>query len=291
MSEKHLRAEKSPKTKSKPPSWSGTSPKRSTHPGSELFASLELSRLYQHGQMDQFLSHFHSLVNRETLLATGSDVSVFRYDVDGQKKVLKVAPKTLRFFKHFGKHHSGKDFKKYINRLKPYFLPVDEIPYEDENFFVYIQHKCQLIESKRINSKVVIDLFRLIQFMLVNDILLTDLAPHNLGLLKGHVVVFDYHGLHRLTKEGQIKRPDWWRRLVRNLVRFVCGLYCPRKRHEYSLLMENCDTKVIQKMSQDPDIPECLTTLVEYLMTQENRASVPTVCEHLETCIKYIHTH
>ena len=260
--------------------------KNGSSEASRWFKCPELSSLYQHGQMDTFLEKYRTLINSKTFLVSGGDVSVFKYQKD---HVLKVAPKTLRFFKHFGKHRSGKDFKKYINRLSPYFIPVEEILYENEYFFVYQQQKCHLIESNRIDAKVVIDVFRLIQFMLVNDILLTDLAPHNMGLMKGHVVVFDYHGLHRLTEDGKIKRPDWWRRLARNLTRFICGFYCPKKRAIYSQLMQDCDEKVIQKLSNEPEIPKCFVQLVEYMKTHQDQSKVEEVCEHLEKVIKYLH--
>ena len=257
----------------------------------KMFNSIELSRLYKGGELNRFFSKFGNIFNPDTLIASGGDTTVFRYEQNGTKLVAKIVPKNIRFFKHFGKNNSAKDFKKYINRLEPYFLPVEEILYEDENVFVYTQQKCSLIESDKINKKVVIDVFRLIQFMLINDILLTDLAPHNLGIIHKHVVVFDYHGLHRLTRDGAIKREDWWRRLVRNLTRFTCGLYNPKKRPEYSALMQNCDQNVVKKMESDPDIPPVFTTLVKYLMEERNNGSLEKICELIENCIRFIKAH
>jgi hypothetical protein len=256
-----------------------------------MFKSMELVRLHNGGHLDPMLKKLHNIVDQSNLLACGGDVSVFHHQVNGEKRVVKVVPKSIRFFKHFGKGHSAKDFEKYINRLDPYFLPVDGILYEDDNVFVYAQKECKLIESKRINKTVVMDVFRLLQFMLVNDVLLTDLAPHNLGLVKGRVVVFDYHGLHRLTKNGVVKHTNWWRRLSRNLVRFVCGLYNPHKRPEYSLLMQNCDQSVIKKMESDSDIPKPLTSMIKYFMSQQNDISINKVCAYLEQCLNYVKTH
>ena len=260
----------------------------------QLFKNIELSRLYKFGLMTHFFKKYGHLTTQKTLLATGGDTTVFNYvtDKDGKESlVLKIVPKNIRFFKHFGKNHSAKDFKKYINRLQPYFIPVEEIIYEDENFFAYTQRKCHLITSDKISHNVVVDLFKLIQFMLVNDILLTDLAPHNLGLIKKQLVVFDYHGLHRLTEHGVIKRQDWWRRLIRNLTRFICGLYCPHQRAEYSLLMQDCTTDVVRKLSNDSHIPKEFSKLVEYVMKEQENTSIPKLCEHLESCIKTIHSH
>jgi len=250
-----------------------------------MFTSLELSRLLKGGGMNQFLKQYGNLVNSNTFIACGGDTAVFDYN----NQVIKVVPKNIRFFKHFGNdRHSAKDFKKYINRLEPFFLPVGEVMYENDDFFVYTQEKCKLIESKRINKKTVINLFRLIQFMIVNNVILTDLAPHNLGVSNKGLVVFDYHGLHRLTKNGKIKRPDWWRRLARNLTRFMCGLYCPKKRSQYSQMMQQCDSYVIKTMTADKDLPSVFTELIKYLMTQQNHVSIEELCNHLEQCIKYI---
>jgi len=257
----------------------------------KLFKSDELMKLYQVGQMDTLFQKLGHIINPTNLIATANDTSVFRYDKDGKKYVVKVTPKNLRFFKHFGHDHSAKDFKKYINRLDPYFLPVDEILYEDENIFVYSQEKCTVIKTDKINRKVVAEVLRLVQFMLVNDILLTDLAPHNLGLIHHHVVVFDYHGLHRLTQDGSIKRVNWWRRLLRNLTRFISALHGAHKRAEYSALMQNCTDSVVKQIEEDQAIPKPYSQLVRYLFTEQNRASIPQICEYLENTINEILLH
>ena len=258
----------------------------------KMFVSVELSRLFKAGQMDDLFRKYGAIINPDNLVAGGGDTSVFKYEVAGKDYVVKVVPKNIRFFKHFGHGHGhdAKDFKKYINRLDPYFLPVEDILYEDDNLFAYTQRKCKIIESKRIDKKVVVDIFRLVQFMLINDILLTDLAPHNLGVDGKHVVVFDYHGLHRLKKDGVIKRADWWRRLARNLTRFVCGLTSQHKRAEYSLLMQDCNENVLKKMDADADIPKVFTSLIRYLMKEQGNATIENVCTYIEECIKHL-TH
>lgn len=250
-----------------------------------MFTAIELTKLYQAGELDQLFKKMGGSINPTTLLASANDTSVFKY---GDDQVIKVVPKNIRFFKHFGRHNSGGDFKKYINRMDPYFLPVEDILYEDENIFAYTQKKCKVIESKRINKRVVREVFQLVQFMLANNVLLTDLAPHNLGISGKRCVVFDYHGLHRLTKDGKIKRPDWWRRLARNLTRFMCSLYGAHKRAEYSALMQNCDEKVVRKMENDPEIPRVFSKMIRYLFVHENNASIETVCTHLENCITHL---
>jgi hypothetical protein len=256
----------------------------------KMFTAVELSRLYKHGQLDKMLQQLNGIINPHNLIATATETSVFNYTKNGEKYVAKVVPRNIRFFKHFGKHHSAEEFKKYINRLDPYFLPVKEILYEDKNIFVYSQEKCDIVESKRISKTVVIEVFHLIQFMLVNRIMLTDLAPHNLGIVRHHVVVFDYHGLHRLMKDGEIYRDDWWRRLARNLTRFMTALIGAHKRAEYSALMQNCDDKVIKKMENDPEIPKIFSTMIRYMATEQGGVVVEKLIEYLEKCINELKT-
>jgi hypothetical protein len=255
-----------------------------------MFISDELSRLFKADQMAPIFQKFGHIINPENLLASANDTSVFNYKMNGASYVVKIVPKNIRFFKHFGHNHNrqAKDFKKYINRLEPYFLPVEDILYEDDNLFVYAQKKCKIIESKKIDKKVVVDVFRLVQFMLINNILLTDLAPHNLGIYEKNIVVFDYHGLHRLKKDGVIKRSDWWRRLARNLTRFVTSLKSQHKRAEYSELMQNCDEEAVVKLEKDPEIPKVFSALIRYLMEKQEKASIESVCTQLEACINHI---
>lgn len=265
--------------------------KRNKRKFGKMFMSVELAKLYKAGQLDSMIKDLGNIITPSNLIASANDTTVFSCTRNGEKYVCKVTPKNLRFFKHFGKERSGKEFKKYINRLDPYFLPVEDILYEDENIFVYTQKKCSVIESSNIDKKVVIEVFRLIQFMLVNNILLTDLAPHNLGILHKKVVIFDYHGLHRLTKDGSINREDWWRRLARNLTRFVCSLEGAHKRAEYSLLMQNCTEETIQKMEGDSSIPAIFSSMIRYLSTEQNNASIDKLCDYLEKCIIEIKAH
>lgn len=257
----------------------------------DFFKCPDLRHLYSSGKLDHVIKQFGNLINNQTLIANGGDASVFDYH--NGESVLKLVPKTIRFFQHFGNKGptSANEFQKYINHLDPFFLPVDEILYEDDNVFIYTQRKCQLLNTKTINTGVVIDVFRLIQFMLLSDILLTDLAPHNLGIYKDHVLVFDYHGLHRLKKNGQIKRTNWWRRLARNLTRFICCIYVPDRRKEFAQLMQNCNSNTIAKFENEPQMPISFVELLKYLSNQQNRVIIDQVYEYLELCIHDLIQH
>ena len=252
----------------------------------KLFNSRELFRLHEKGELDEILKIFRHTINGDTLLGSGGDASVFRCDDD--QYVLKLCSKQIRYFKHFAKRGSASKFLTHINKLHPFFVPVEEILYEDKNVFIYRQKRCEIVRHKDITKQVVIDVFKLVQFMLINNILLTDLAPHNLGIVDGQVKVFDYHGLHPLKKKGSIKRKYWWKRIVRNLTRFICGLYVPHKRTEYARLMQNCNQLTIKKLNGDPHVPQSFIDLIKYLESYRNKVSVDKVVYLLGECVSHI---
>jgi len=250
---------------------------------SKMFNSPELASLYKKGELDRVLNRFHDEINTKTLVGSGGDASVF--SCEDEDAVIKLCTKQIRYFKHFGKKGSAMGFQKHINSLDPFFVPVEKILYEDKNVFLYKQRKCGIITSKEITQQVVIDVFRLVQFMLINGILLTDLAPHNLGLLDGQVVVFDYHGLHRLKKKGQIKREYWWKRIARNLTRFICGYLIPDKRKEYANLMQNCNQEAIRKLEREAGLPVSFALLIKYLESHRNKVNLDQVIDLIEDTI------
>jgi len=249
----------------------------------KLFNSPELASFYRKEALDEVLHQLRKEINTKTLIGSGGDASVFG-SADG-RYVIKLCTKKIRYFKHFGKRGQATEFQKHINGLDPFFVPVEEIMYEDRNIFVYKQKRCDIITSQDIDLQVVVDVFRLVQFMLINDILLTDLAPHNLGLLDGHIVAFDYHGLHRLKKKGQIKRANWWKRVARNLTRFICAYCVPDKRKDYAKLMQNCNSSAVKKLENEKDLPRSFGRLIRYLLEHKNKASIDRIVDLLEQCI------
>jgi len=257
-----------------------------------LFNSKGLKSLYKNGQLDKVLDLFKEKINKKTLLATGNDASVFVYN-EG-KQVLKLCLKDIRYFnKYKGKsgRNSAQRFQKHINSLKPFLIPVEEILYEDENVFVYTQNMCEKLNKKIITPNTVVRVFQFVQFMLKKNFLLTDIAPHNLGLYDDHIIAFDYHGLHPLKQpNGLIKRVNWWKRIMKNLARYLCYIYSARRRKQYALLMHDFTKGILEKFRTDDALPGCFLELLEYMLEKQNKADINKVCEMLETCIKDIKT-
>lgn len=254
----------------------------------KLFHSQRLLKLYQQGKLDDVLEKFSDEINEETFIAAGSDSSSFSYK-KGQQ-VLKLCIKDIGYFKRYGTGLMGltesQQFKEHINSLMNFFVPIEEILYEDNNVFVYTQNHCQLLKKDKVSPRIVIGIFQMVQFMLKKNILATDIAPHNLGLLNDNIVLFDYHGLHPLKRlDGRIKRHQWWGRLIRNLTRYMSYIYAPQKTAKYAQLMQYVDDNTIKKLRDDQLLPFTYLQLIEYLSINDTKVSIEKIFDLLQDCI------
>ena len=241
----------------------------------KLFNSNELIRLYKQGLLKPVMNQFKDVMNTKNLAGAGTDATVFFYSEKTQ--VLKLCPKNINYFAQFG-CSQAEQFRKHINMLAPIFLPVDDILYEDDNVFVYTQKACKILSRKSITEEIVFEIFKMVQFMIINNIILTDLAPHNIGIYDQQVVFFDYHGLCPLKlSNGQIKHKKWWVRLFRNLTSYLCSIYSPSKDSEYSRLIDNVDLIVIEKMKKHGRLPPIYIELLNYVMNYQNEVSLETI--------------
>ena len=255
----------------------------------KLFHSKRLLQLYEEGKLDSVLRLFKKDITEENFIGGGGDASGFLYK-EG-KQILKLCMKQIGYFKRYGQGgtNEAQQFQEHINSLSEYFVPVEKILYEDENVFVYTQNRCQLMKKERISPRIVIGVFQMVQFMLLKNILVTDLSPHNLGLLNGRVVIFDYHGLHPLRRnDGRIKRRKWWVRLMRNLTRYLSYIYAPEKLNEYSALMDDYDDSVVEKLKFDRLLPSTYIELLLYVSINDTEVSVDILFKLLQNCIMSI---
>lgn len=253
----------------------------------KFFASDRLILLYKSGKLQPVLHQFKKDINEKTFIGAGVNCSVFSYRRDRQ--VIKLCPIDIPYFKRYGQVgvHMGltpaQQFKEHINSLGTFFLPIKEILHEDENVFIYTQDRCDRLK-KNITPNVVVEFFQVVQFMLKRNILLTDLAPNNIGLLNGHILLFDYHGLHPLKREGRIHRAKWWGRLFRNLVRFITTIYAPDKVTEYAEHLQVYDTSVVDKLADDGLLPSTFIGLLRYVSENENDVSLDKLYQLLQQC-------
>jgi len=183
----------------------------------KIFQCKDLDKLDEKGKLKHLFKKLHRQINEETWLGSGSEAAAFYYD----HEVIKVCPKRIRYFSEAG-HSSADLFREQVNKLQPFLVPVKKILYEDKHVVAYTQEKCQLLKDEDYKSPyIVISFLQLIIFMFENNQLVSDIGIHNLGLLDGQLVVFDYHGLHPITRNGHVRRHKWWKRPITNLSNFL----------------------------------------------------------------------
>ncbi len=251
---------------------------------SDLFSSKKLIKLDKKGSLIPLLTQYGHLLNSQTLLGKGNDASVFNFLSD-PRFVLKLCVKSVGYFRHY--NHTLNQFKNHINSLMPYLTPIGQILYEDSNVFLYTQRRCEILNTDQITPEVVAGFFQLLYFLFKHNLLLTDLPPQNVGLLNGLVIIFDYHDLSPFRNHlGQISHIDWWRRLARNLTRFICYSYAEDKRKIYAELMQDCTRRVIKTLSQDSRLPREFIELITYLYKERNQIKTETLCQHFQNCVE-----
>ena len=271
----------------------------------KILRSQKLIALYQEGKLSKVLSRFRDYINEKNYLGAGTHAASFRYNKGEQ--VLKLCTKEISYFQHFpleavsgapsmyggsrSRSHA-EQFKKQINLLGPYLLPVKEILYEDNNVFVYTQDLCDRFDISRINHDMVSKIFQMVEFLVKKNILLTDIAPNNFGLIgtRRHrqIILYDYHDLQPISVNGHQLKTSWWRGIIKNLTRYISAIYCPRKSQKYEKLMENLDLDVYLKIKKDRSLPPCYIKLLFYVLSHRQNVNEANFCQLLEDCVDFL---
>jgi len=189
------------------------------------------------------LEHDYNISPKD-LLGLGTSCIVYKY---GKDKVIKVCAKKIKFF-HDRKNKSAQEFKKTVAPLAPFFLPVEQIIYDDDVFFAYVQAKCKPLPKKTpICEQNLWDILSIIECMFSHDLLIGQLKPKNVGYYENRLVLFDYHSLHPLYERIKDKA-NWFHSLEESVIKYD-GLYV--KSHSLNLkgLMEQ-----IKKVKNRGDI-------------------------------------
>lgn len=252
----------------------------------DLFHSDRLLKHLKQGKLDDILKRFKKQINKDTFLGAGGDASGFLYN--NGKEVLKICLKDICYFRRnpLYEKNQGLQFKEHIDQLAPYFLPINEILYEDNEVLIYTQNFCKRLDKEKITPEISAIVFQMVKFMIQNDALSTDIAPHNLGVHKNRLVLFDYHGLHPILKNGALPAKRWWGRLNRNLTRYMAYIYAPDRVDEYVRLMKNFNEKHFKKIEKEGLLPSCFIALLRYFINQNNSTSVDELVDLLEDCIE-----
>jgi hypothetical protein len=155
------------------------------------FGSEHLLGLYKKGKLNKILKKF-KIKSDKHWIGTGSNATTFSFN---DKEVLKICSKKIHYFE---KHHDlmAKDFRRQVNTLKPFVVPINKILYEDKDIFIYTQNFCHPIDNWQ--KSYFIDLYQSMELMLKNNIFILDIVPDNVGHYDGHLVIFDPHDLRSL---------------------------------------------------------------------------------------------
>jgi hypothetical protein len=153
-------------------------------------------------------------IRPKDLLGLGTSCIVYKY---GRHSVIKVCAKKIKFF-HNRKNKTAKEFKKVVDPLAPYLLPVEKIIYDGDIFFAYVQARCKPLPKKEpISPKNLADILHIIHVMFSNGILVGQMKPKNVGFHNNHLVLFDFHSLHPLYERIKSKS-DWYKSLSESLL-------------------------------------------------------------------------
>ena len=247
--------------------------------------STRLLNCYKKGQLDNIMKKFNQQINEQTFLGAGDDASTFIYDDD---QMMKISTKQSRYFIEFKSKKAGQ-FKDHINEFLPYFLPVNEILYEDKNTFIYTQYKCKKIKKENITKKEVMTIYNLVRLMFQRNCIVTDIGPHNIGVNQHYdqPFLFDYHSLQPIFIEGKISSEVNLNRISRNLTQFMAFIYAPHKIEEYMESMKKSEEKAIKKIEKDHLLPECLIVLIKYLIN-EKKFKKNKIIDLIDRCIDHL---
>lgn len=257
-----------------------------------LLHSKKLILLYKEGKLDKILKRFKSEISEKNFMGAGTHASSYRYK--GGKQVFKLCPKDIPYFHQFplvspNRSHA-KQFKQHIGTLAPFLSEVKEILYEDEYIFIYTQDVCRRFDMNKITVEMVVNIFRTVRFLIQNNLLLGDIAPNNFGFQGKQLVLFDYHDLQPISRDGRQLKTGWWRGIMKNLTRYLAALYAPQKLQKYERLMDNLDEMVLEKLHKDGLLPSDFIRLLQYILIDRDDVSEAEVCQFLTDCIYQLRT-
>ena len=273
-----------------------------------VFRSSEgLLKLYRKKKLDHIIAKFSDYINTSSYLG-GSKCSAFL--LPNKKEVLKITLKSIKYFRDgyyqiFRKHNvkandqldSVQFLQHQINSMGNYFSQIKEILYSDEDVFVYLQDYCtpfkeyMIAHPDQVDPQIIKQVIQLVQYMISNNVLITEIGPSNIGLSEsGKVLIYDYDGLRPL-REIIIQKPsDWWGFQLGSLLYYLSFIFQPKKidwyrshRHKWGHQLK--DFKIAQK-----DFPSCVYDVIKaYTIFDKNiETQIGKIISSLESCLTQI---
>ena len=243
----------------------------------KFLKSKTLLMLDKFGKLDPIFDQFKEEMNLKTFLGARGDVSRFQYK---DNQVLKMSSKDIVYFRRFSRRGQvgTQHFKEHIESLQPYFLPVNEVLYEDDNIFIYTQDNCRILKElkREINQEMVLTIFKAIHAMLNRNLFSGAISLRNFGLHNGNVVLFDYHDLHPLDLKDGLIVGEKWEKFIKHTNTYVSYLSGSDK-HKHKGI------KSLEKQG----LSTCFVDLLKYLSAHKNGLGInkDTLVELFNECI------
>lgn len=143
-----------------------------------------LYKLKKEGKLKLPLKNFKKYINRESYFSSGTQVACFRKN---KRVLIKVCPKCIKFYQNFT------DFTETINKMSQYFMPVNQILFENEDVIIYEQYYCNKI--KAVTPYITMSVVLMSIAMFKSGLIITDIGIHNIGTYHRSVYTYDCHGL------------------------------------------------------------------------------------------------
>ena len=128
-------------------------------------------------------------------MKVGTTCLVFNYD---QTRVIKLCTKDISGLVAF--NQSPQSFRTIVNeKFNKYFLPINEVLYEDADAFIYTQDKVRILDLLEIDRCIYSKILDVIKKMYKDKIITHDIISSNFGFTdSGEFLMLDSHDLDTL---------------------------------------------------------------------------------------------
>ena len=197
---------------------------------------------YMNGCMNKVIAFLEKYqLKKDIFLKSGSTCVVWNYidpkPIEGPtgpiiQMVIKLCTKRIKYFKSFP-NVTVNEFKKLIGKqFHQMLLPINDVLYEDSNYFVYTQEKVRILNLPDVDVTVFNKILMVVKTMFNKNVLTCDLISSNFGWNHNQqLYLLDYHDMKPVT---DFFRKDKWSKIVRCLLEYASYFLYKKGFEEYS---------------------------------------------------------
>lgn len=221
-------------------------------------------------------------VKSSDILKCGSTCVVFNHTGN---RVIKLTTKDIHYFRYFATNNTLRDFHNVVcNTYNSVFLPIKEVLYEDQNYFIYTQDKINILNLIDIDAGVFIKILELVKRMHQVGIITPDIISSNLGFYQGatpqQLMLLDYHDLKPMSRHAKEEK---WIKIARCLMEFSSWLLYKKSFEEKfgQSLTEWKDAKSMKKKKYgEKHLPGVIVNIIKALAKGDNKL----ICHTISDC-------